>query len=73
MSEHFQFLKEGLTADLVNMVMTDYHMDIEDALDAVYSSELFSKLSDPTTGLYLQGAIYVYSYLKDELSKGRLA
>ena len=35
MSEHFQYLKEGLVADLVDRVMTDYRLDLEKALDVV--------------------------------------
>lgn len=72
MSEHFQYLKEGLVADLVNRVMEDYHFDMKKALDVVYSSVLFEKLSDPNTGLYKEGPAYVYSFLKDELALGRL-
>jgi len=72
MSEHFQYLKEGLVADLVDRVMVDYHLDLENALDVVYSSEIFRKLSDPATGLYKEGPAYVYSFLKDELGKGKI-
>ena len=72
MSEHFQYLKEGLVADLVDRVMTEYHLDLEKALDVVYSSEIFQKLSDPATGLFKEGPAYVYSYLKDELAKGKI-
>ena len=72
MSSHFQYLKEGLVADLVNQVMVDYHLDIEKAIDVVYSSDLFEKLSNPATGLYKQGPAYVYSYLKEELENGRI-
>ena len=72
MSEHFQYLKEGLVADLVDRVMTEYHLDLEKALDVVYSSEIFQKLSDPATGLFKEGPAYIYSYLKDELGKGRI-
>ena len=57
MSEHFQYLKEGLAADLVNQVMEDFHLDMEKALDVVYSSALFEKLSKPETGLYKQGPV----------------
>ena len=60
MSEHFQYLKEGLIADLVNQVMTDY---------IVYSSDVFQKLSDPATALYKEGPVYIYSFLKEELEK----
>ena len=72
MSEHFQYLKEGLVADLVDRVMTEYHLDLEKSLDVVYSSEIFQKLSDPATGLFKEGPAYIYSYLKDELGKGKI-
>ena len=72
MSEHFQYLKEGLVADLVDRVMTEYHLELEKALDVVYSSEIFQKLSDPATGLFKEGPAYIYSYLKDELGKGKI-
>ena len=72
MSEHFQYLKEGLVADLVDRVMTEYQLNLEKALDVVYSSEIFQKLSDPATGLFKEGPAYIYSYLKDELGKGKI-
>lgn len=72
MSEHFQYLKESLVADLVDLVMVDYHVDLEKALDLVYSSEVFQKLSDPATALFKEGPVYLYSYLKDELEKGKI-
>ncbi len=72
MSGHFQYLKEGLVADLVAKVMEDYHLDMEKALDVVYSSALFEKLSNPDTGLYKQGPAYVYSFLRDEISLGKI-
>ena len=72
MSEHFRYLKEGLVADLVDRVMVDYHLDLEKALDLVYSSDIFQKLSDPATALFKEGPVYIYSYLKDELEKGKI-
>ena len=72
MSENFQYLKEGLVADLVDRVMTEYQLDLEKALDVVYSSEIFRKLSDPATALFKEGPAYIYSYLKDELEKGKI-
>nr|AIF26292.1 putative hypothetical protein [uncultured bacterium Lq_025_E06] len=72
MSEHFQYLKEGLIADLVNQVMADYNLDLEKALDIVYSSDVFQKLSDPATALYKEGPVYIYSFLKEELEKGKI-
>ena len=72
MSENFQFLKEGLIADLVGRLMSDYNFDMEKALDIVYSSDTIQKLSDPATGHYKEGPAYVYSFLQDELLRGKL-
>ena len=46
--------------------------NLEKALEGVYSSEIFQKLSDPATGLFKEGPAYIYSYLKDELGKGKI-
>lgn len=72
MNEQFQYLKEGLVSDLVDRVMIDCHTNLEEALDIVFSSEIFLKLSDPATALYKEGPAYIYSYLKDELRNGKL-
>ena len=42
-------------------------------MELVYNSELFEKLLDVETGIYLECSLYVYDILKDELAAGRLA
>lgn len=37
-----------------------------------YNSETYEKLLDEDTGLYLEGAPYVYEILKDEMEQGHL-
>ena len=50
--------------------ITDEHgLTMQQAFDAVYTSHLFEKLSDPKTGLYFQSSGYVYSFLESELEK----
>ena len=50
-----------------------YHgSNVEQALRAVYNSELYQKLCDPKTGLYFQSPLYVYDYLKNEIKTGKL-
>ena len=46
--------------------MDEKHLTMKQAFDAVYTSHLFEKLSDPKTGLFFQSSGYVYSYLTDE-------
>lgn len=66
----FEFLKEGMTADLVNMLIEKLDMTIEEALDALFTSETFSRLSVKETGFYFQSPKYVFTFLEDELKHG---
>ncbi len=72
MTKEFKYLKEGLTSDIVEFLIDDYGLDMQRALNTLYESETYSKISEPSTGLYFQGSRYVYSYLQDELQKGNL-
>lgn len=69
--KNFQFLKEGLTRDLLMLLVQQRGMDPINAMNALFDSTTYSKLSDPATLLYIQSANYVYSYLEDELKYGR--
>ena len=61
--QEFNRLKEQLTASLVQILVEDYGYSLEDALDRVYTSPIFEKLSDPNTGLFFQSPRYVLSYI----------
>lgn len=69
----FKYMKEGVTADLVELLMKDFNLNYKEAMGVLYDSDLYVKLSDPASGLYFQSALYVYSYLKSELRKGILS
>lgn len=68
----FKYMKEAVAADLAELLAKDYAMSIPDALDVLYGSETYSKLSDPSTGLYYQSSLYVYSFLQNELTTGKM-
>lgn len=72
MTKEFQYLKEELTSDLIELLVKDYNLDIKDAIKTLYESETYTKLNDSNTGLYMQGSLYVYSYLQTELNLGKL-
>lgn len=72
MTKEFKYLKEGLSTDLVEILMMDYNIDLEEALDVFYGSETYKKILDPYTGLYFQGSKYVYTYLQNELQTGSM-
>ena len=64
---------EFLAADLTEMLMDEYGWDMSKALDELYNSKTFEKVNDPKCGLYYQGAVYVFSYLKNEIETGKIA
>ena len=69
----FNYMKEAMAADLAELLAKEFDMSVTEALDALYSSDTYAKLSNPDTGLYFQSTQYVYSYLKDELTTGTLS
>lgn len=70
MTNDVQFLVECLTTELTTMLMDTYGWDMRRALDELYASETYRKLCDPKTGLYYQGAVYVFSFLRNEIECG---
>ncbi len=63
-----QFLIECLCTELVPMLMDEYGIDEQTAIGKLYRSKTFSKLEDSDTGLYYQGAVYVFEFLKEEFA-----
>ena len=65
----FQNMKEEIVKDMIARLMEERNLSMQEAFDAVYTSRLFEKLSDPKTGLFFQSSGYVYSFLVDEIGK----
>lgn len=63
---------EFLATDLAQMLIEHYGWDMLKALDVLYGSETFARVNDPKCGLYYQGAVYVFSFLKNEIETGKL-
>ena len=63
---------ECTTRDLVAYLANDFSFDLRLALRTVYNSETFKKLCDIKTGLYFQSPRYVYDFLKNEITTGKL-
>ncbi|GJG36200.1 MULTISPECIES: hypothetical protein [Prevotella] len=68
----FDYMLEGMTRDLAVMLMERRKMPMTDALDTLYNSETYEKLSDPRSGLYFQAPGYVYDFLDKEIEYGRM-
>lgn len=61
--QEFNRLKEQLTASMIQILVEEHGYSLEDALDRVYTSPIFEKLSNPNTGLFFQSPRYVLSYI----------
>lgn len=66
-------MQEDLCIELVQILMNEWHYDIEEALSVLYNSETFERLNNPSTGLYYQSPGYVYDFLNNELRTGRFS
>ncbi|MBD5341588.1 MAG: hypothetical protein HDR94_08440 [Bacteroides sp.] len=73
MTQNIQFQIESIAAELVEMLIAEYGWDIHRALDELYSSTTLAKLNDPECGLYYQGAVYIFQFLKSEIETGKVA
>ena len=67
-----KYLVEGITKDIIVYLMEDNRCDLSTALKELYNSETFAKLSDESTGLYIESSAYVYEMLKGELKFGKI-
>ncbi len=70
MSDDIRFQIEILSTELTILLMKEYDWDMQRALDELYVSETYRRLCDPECGLYYQGAIYVFEFLKNEIETG---
>ena len=55
------------------MAVEEYKLAIPEALQLVYNSQLYEKITDLETGLYYQSAPYNYELLRHEIEFGKIA
>ena len=58
------FLVQNIISEIIEFIMEERKVDITTATKLWAESELAEKLSDEETGLYLEGAGYVYELFK---------
>lgn len=68
-----KYMTEAVVADLAELLSADMGSDIAETLDIIYNSDTYSRLMNPGSGLYFQSSLYVYSFLKNEMTTGRIA
>lgn len=69
-NDQIEIMKEDMSAELISLLIKNWHYSSEEAMDVLYNSDTFSRLEDSKTGLYYQSPGYVYSYLDKELTTG---
>ena len=67
--QEFRFMTEGITSDLIQLLMDREHYTLPVAVNIVYNSNIYNALLRPSSGLYTQSSGYVYSYLVKELKQ----
>ncbi len=65
-------LLEYSIQDIVYMISTDQSIEYDEAMNKFYNSEIYEKLIDKETGLYLESPKYVYDLFKDEMNFGHI-
>ena len=65
-------LIEYIVQDIVDMFSSDQNIEYDEAMNRFYNSEIFEKLQDKETGLYMESSEYVYDLFKDEMNFGRI-
>lgn len=66
------FLIEANIQDIIKYIVTDLGVSVKEAMRRFYMSEIFEKLQDTKTGLYLESPAYIYELYKNEAKNGRL-
>ena len=69
--QEYKYLVEGITSDLIQLLIDRDQYTLPCAVDAVYSSNTYKALLRPLSNLYSQSSGYVYSLLEKELFKQR--
>lgn len=67
-----QAMMNDIAKELVVLLMEDREMQMEEALDTVFNSDTYARLTDERTRLYYQSSRYVYDFLRTELLTGKM-
>jgi hypothetical protein len=71
MSKQEQLI-EYIIQDIIDYQVSEDNLTIPEAMTRFYNSEVFEKLQDVETGLYLCSSAYVYDMFISEIENGKL-
>ena len=69
--KQINFIIDCDVEEIVSLLQEDDGMKILDAFNTVYNSNIYKKLIDTETGLYIQSPLYIYEYLKEEINESK--
>ena len=69
--KQINFIIDCDVEEIVSLLQEDYGTKILDAFNTVYNSNIYKKLIDTETGLYIQSPLYIYEYLKEEINESK--
>ena len=67
-----KFLIDSLVEDMAKYLMEEKGVSMIDALDTIYNSQTYEKITDLSTGLYFQSSDYNYNLLQHEMKYGKV-
>ena len=73
MTNEQKYLIDCVVDDVARYLIEDRNLSITEALDIVFNSQFYEKLTDLQTGMYYQSGPYNYGYLLHELKYGKVA
>ena len=59
----FQYMVEGMTSDLIRLVMENEQLSMTEAFEKVYNSRTYESLLNTKSQLYYQSPGYLYACL----------
>lgn len=68
MTNQQQEMIEYTIQEVIRYLIEDKNITMEQAMDEFFLSDVFEKLNDIETGLYLEGSAYIYEMLKREFA-----
>ena len=69
----FQYMLECMERDIATLLVERRGETIRQALSILYESDTYRLLHNPKSGLFFQSPLYVYSFLQEEIDKGKIS
>lgn len=72
MNEKTEMMNDMVKNLALLLIENDSNLSMKDALGTIFNSETYQKIIDERTGLYHQSPRYVFSFLEEELTRGKI-